>query len=820
MTLGMKRFLICIIAVCALAFSAFAQDERQRTLDTIISDALASLPAGNAGALAAEMLDLSKNAPESVVSIASMMTPSGKNAIYEYALSGLAGFATNPVNAAYKAAVKEGFEKASAACSDSQIKAFLDSQIRLFGDFTPAKKAESLSLDEATKLIKKGTTEQKVQAAEVLSSTSPKAFASSLLKSLKGDDRKLRAAMLEMVAEDPSIISDKTATKVIKALPKVGTEAKEDILNWIGETKSQAALDKVLDCFDSPAKETAIKTAGILGGEKATDALIAELGGDCDGAAQKALASLKGDFSGKILEKMASSSSPAMLESLVKVAASKRMKNTSEKIYSLASEGLAAAREALPKVVTTAETTKIGEDLSKAEAPDAEYLASALSASIHTLAPEKQLESIKSIMDKSDNKSNFYGPLAATGTSEAVKLLTEAYNNGADKEKAADALMKAETKSAIKPLLKIARQDPSRTEAIAARYVDLTDKFTSDPSEKIASYSEALSLTNDAKLRKKIIRQTENVPTMRSFLLASKYLDDKDLGIYAANSVSGIASKCKEINYNDLKTSLDKAVEVLKKRGSADDLYAVDAINKTLAEAVPETAAVLDPEEAAEGFQLLFNGVDMTGWHGDLDGYRPVGGTIDVATVFGAEHNLYTEKEYKDFVFRFEFCFLRPGINNGVGVRTPTGVDAAYDGMCEVQILDHDAPIYANLREYQVHGSVYGVIPAKRIVHKPLGEWSAEEIRVEGNHIKVTVNGEVIVDGDISEACQGHNVAPDGGNVNPYTVDHRNHPGMFNEKGYIGFLGHGTGLRLRNIRVLDLTEKQAAKTAKKIKKRK
>ena len=84
----MKRFLITIIAICSLVFSAFAQDQRQRTVDTIISDALASLPAANAGDLSREMLDLAKNAPESVVSIASMMTPSGKNSVYEYALSG------------------------------------------------------------------------------------------------------------------------------------------------------------------------------------------------------------------------------------------------------------------------------------------------------------------------------------------------------------------------------------------------------------------------------------------------------------------------------------------------------------------------------------------------------------------------------------------------------------------------------------------------------------------------------------------------------------------------------------------------------------
>ena len=37
------------------------------------------------------------------------------------------------------------------------------------------------------------------------------------------------------------------------------------------------------------------------------------------------------------------------------------------------------------------------------------------------------------------------------------------------------------------------------------------------------------------------------------------------------------------------------------------------------------------------------------------------------------------------------------------------GVDAAYHGM-EIQILDHDAPIYKNLRIYQQHGSVYGII--------------------------------------------------------------------------------------------------------------
>ena len=42
------------------------------------------------------------------------------------------------------------------------------------------------------------------------------------------------------------------------------------------------------------------------------------------------------------------------------------------------------------------------------------------------------------------------------------------------------------------------------------------------------------------------------------------------------------------------------------------------------------------------------------------------------------------------------------------------GVDAAFHGM-EIQILDHDAPIYKDISDYQQHGSVYGVIAADRV---------------------------------------------------------------------------------------------------------
>ena len=212
----------------------------------------------------------------------------------------------------------------------------------------------------------------------------------------------------------------------------------------------------------------------------------------------------------------------------------------------------------------------------------------------------------------------------------------------------------------------------------------------------------------------------------------------------------------------------------------------------------------LSAEEAAEGFEVLFDGRSLHKWTGNTTNYVPLNGTIDVTAQYGGSGNLYTKKEYSDFVLRFEFRFIREGVNNGIGIRTPMGVDAAFEGM-EIQILDHDAPIYKDIKNYQQHGSVYGVIAAKRVKFPPLGDWNVEEIRAVGDRITVTVNGEVILDGNIREACQGHCVGDPGEKGNHYMIDHRNHPGLFNKSGHLGLLGHGAGIQFCNLRVLDLS---------------
>lgn len=231
----------------------------------------------------------------------------------------------------------------------------------------------------------------------------------------------------------------------------------------------------------------------------------------------------------------------------------------------------------------------------------------------------------------------------------------------------------------------------------------------------------------------------------------------------------------------------------------------MDEITNLLSKLLSAPVFVLPEEEKKQGFEVLFDGTSLHKWTGNKNSYVIENGNIYVSAGYGSGGNLYTQKEYSDFVLRFEFCFDREGVNNGIGIRTPMGVDAAYHGM-EIQILDHDAPIYKGLHEYQQHGSVYGIIPAKRVKFGPNGTWNVEEIRAVGDHITVTVNSEVILDGNIRTACKGHNVSKDGSRRNPYTVDHLNHPGLFNKKGHIGLCGHGAGIRFRNMRVLDLSK--------------
>jgi hypothetical protein len=191
-----------------------------------------------------------------------------------------------------------------------------------------------------------------------------------------------------------------------------------------------------------------------------------------------------------------------------------------------------------------------------------------------------------------------------------------------------------------------------------------------------------------------------------------------------------------------------------------------------------------------KGFVTLFNGENLDGWVGNKTSYRAENGMIVIDPKGEGGGNLYTEKQYGDFNLRFEFQ-LTPGANNGLGIHTPLEGDAAYVGK-ELQILDNTADKYKDLQEYQFHGSVYGVIPAKKGFLKPVGEWNQQEVIVKHPKIKIILNGTVILEGDYLEASKNG------------TLDHKDHPGLQRSQGHIGFLGHGDVVHFKNIRIKEL----------------
>src|SRR5262245_26497866 len=196
-----------------------------------------------------------------------------------------------------------------------------------------------------------------------------------------------------------------------------------------------------------------------------------------------------------------------------------------------------------------------------------------------------------------------------------------------------------------------------------------------------------------------------------------------------------------------------------------------------------EANAILRKHDDA-GFVDVFNGKDLTGWAGGKDGYEVKDGTIVNLPKKGG--NMYTEAEYADFTARVEYR-MPAGGNNGLAIRYPGMGQPSVAAMCEVQILDDNAPKHAKLDPRQYNGSVYGMIPAHRGYDRPIGEWNFMEVTVRGPKIKVELNGTRIVDGDVSQGTE--------------FMDNKEHPGKDRTSGHFGFAGHSDPVAFRNIRI-------------------
>ena len=198
-----------------------------------------------------------------------------------------------------------------------------------------------------------------------------------------------------------------------------------------------------------------------------------------------------------------------------------------------------------------------------------------------------------------------------------------------------------------------------------------------------------------------------------------------------------------------------------------------------------EATDILSESADDKGFVSIFNGKDLSGWQGATASYDVVDGAIQCRK--GTGGNLFTEKEYSDFVVRLEIK-TPPAGNNGLAIRYPGKGNPAFDGMTELQVLDVEYP--GKLAPYQFHGSAYSMVPAHRGYLYPAGHWNYQEVTVVGSKIKVELNGSVILDCDLADVTDEAKI--------------KQHPGKDLKSGFFGFAGHNDPVQFRNITIKEL----------------
>ncbi|WP_308189679.1 PKD domain-containing protein [Nocardioides sp. cx-169] len=206
---------------------------------------------------------------------------------------------------------------------------------------------------------------------------------------------------------------------------------------------------------------------------------------------------------------------------------------------------------------------------------------------------------------------------------------------------------------------------------------------------------------------------------------------------------------------------------------------ATDATGKSSAKTVGVVVrrACATPPTPDAGYELLFNGRDLTGWKQS----GPGGFTVEdcALTSFGGLGLLWNDvKQYDDYSLKLQFKLSDDGDNSGVFTRFPDPGDdpfVAVDRGHEIQIKEGAAN-----DEPQKTGSVYNFDREDRRNAKPNGEWNDYEIRVVGQTYVMTLNGV---------------------EVNRYTSD-----GSRGTTGFVGLQNHGTPdtVSFRNVQIKPL----------------
>ncbi len=169
----------------------------------------------------------------------------------------------------------------------------------------------------------------------------------------------------------------------------------------------------------------------------------------------------------------------------------------------------------------------------------------------------------------------------------------------------------------------------------------------------------------------------------------------------------------------------------------------------TAAPVIPEPTGpnTITSAERRSGWDLLFDGTTLNGWHtykqapGITTGWTVQNGTITRTASAG---DLVSDLQYDSFELDLEWK-VAPGANSGVFWWANEGTDEVYMNAPEMQILDNlghgdgKSPLTAA-------GSLYALYPTRLDLVKPVGEWNSASLVVHGSKVQQWLNGVKVVD--------------------------------------------------------------------------
>ena len=227
----------------------------------------------------------------------------------------------------------------------------------------------------------------------------------------------------------------------------------------------------------------------------------------------------------------------------------------------------------------------------------------------------------------------------------------------------------------------------------------------------------------------------------------------------------GVCSLEYETDYTDNLAPVSECVGYF--RGVADAIKV-----KARLQPVPAGANALTDAEKAEGYELLFDGVNLPAdkWVGLKENFarfpqrgwfvkdgcltmRPVNGIADGKWFplppedqkLGGGGDIVTLKKYRDFAFKFDFR-LTEAANSGVKYFFDEKLNK---GTCEeYQVLDAAHPDSTKGRDGNRRvAALYDLLPANaERVLKPLGQWNSGMVVSKGSHVEHWLNGTKVLE--------------------------------------------------------------------------